>query len=200
MTKEKSRLKELRSALLLTLTVLSGLFLSEEMGEYVSEGIVLAVTSVVPSSFPFMIISDFYTHYGHPEDLGRIGKAVSRIFGVPLSGLGALICGNVGGFPIGAKMTAELYEGGGIDKRNAERLLPLSSNPSCAFIIGAVGLGMYTSFRIGLVLLASLYLSCVFCAVLTKPTRGNIEFNGINIKQSYSFVTSVKSVSQPLNT
>ena len=198
MTKERSRMAELKSLILLALTVMCGLFLSKEMGEYVIQGMNLAVMSVIPSSLPFMIFSDLYTHYGHPENMKCIGKAFSRIFRLPLSSLSVMVCGNVGGFPIGAKMTADLFKNGGIDKESAERLIPLSSNPSCAFVIGAVGLGMYNSFAIGILLILSIYMSCIVCAYISNSSGNKIDFSTVNIEQKYSFVASVKSAGTSL--
>lgn len=197
MTNQKRRAhrisNEITSFLILTLTVICGCILSGEMGDYVSDGIELAVKSVIPSSFPFMIISDFYIHYGHPEHLRSMGKIFSHAFGLPASALGAFICGNVGGFPIGAKMTSELFSGGRINKNTAERLLALSSNPSCAFVIGAVGLGMYGDARIGFLFMFAIYSSCFLCGFLNKRKYENIYFTQLNNEQKYSFVKSVKS-------
>ena len=182
----------INAAVLLILTVIAGLALSSQMSEYVIQGMELAVKCVIPSSFPFMIISDFYTHYGTPEKLGRIGKVFCKILGISPNMIGALICGNVGGFPIGAKMSAELYATKCDKKCEYERLIPLSSNPSVAFIIGGVGLGMYQDVDIGFVLAASVYSSMLLCAIITRPKNINFDYIDDNFKQKYSFVSSVK--------
>ena len=178
--------------ILLGITLTLGIIFSGEMGEYVSEGMNLAIRCVIPSSFPFMIISDLYVHYGNPEELGRLGKIIARIVGIPTYMLGAFICGNVGGFPIGAKIAGELYQGSNMKRRDAERLIALSSNPSSAFIIGGVGLGMYNSIRVGFILLISVYSSMLLCALLTRPKSIDFNFSGNNIRQKYNFVASVK--------
>jgi len=140
-----------------------------------------------------MVISDFYTYYGKPESIPLIKDIFHHAFKLPSAGLGAFICGNVGGFPIGAKITADLYREGGIDKSSAERLMALSSNPSCAFIVGGVGLGMFKDFKTGIILTLSVYLSCIICGVLSKP-KSNISNFTYNIsKQKYDFVNSVKN-------
>ena len=191
---EKSRIHAtVRSIIYLTATLLFGVCLSGEAAEYVKEGMELAVTCVLPASFPFMIISDAYVHYGHPENIRALGTFVRIAFGLPVCALGALICGNVGGFPIGAKITSELYTSGAIDKRSAERLLALSSNPSCAFVIGGVGLGMYGDTRLGFILLASVYLSTVLCGFITKQNQDESMFSNEISRQKYDFVSSVKA-------
>lgn len=200
MTKERSiertkikAIDSIRSIILLAIALLFGLYLSGESAEYVKSGMELAVKSVLPSSFTFMILSDFYTHYGRPEDIPFLKDLFVRAFGLPEISLRAFICGNVGGFPIGAKITADLYREGSIDKTSAQRLVALSSNPSIAFIMGGVGLGMFESFKIGAVLVSAVYLSSLICGVILKPKFifSNISTN--NTEQNYSFINSVKS-------
>ena len=187
-----SLLGEVSSICMLGLTLVFGLLLSGEVSEYVKEGMRLAVGCVIPSSFPFMIISDIYVAYGSPENLRLLGMIFSRAFGISESGLGAFICGNVGGFPIGAKMCADAYASGALDKREAERLIPLSNNPSCAFVIGGVGIGMWGDIRVGFVLLISVYLATVICGVVTRDKLNKNDFIYNNVRQNYSLVESVK--------
>ena len=169
-----------------------GLSLSSEVSEYVKDGMRIAVECVIPSSFPFMIISDLYLYLGRPENLRVLGRVFSRMLGLPISGLSAFICGNIGGFPIGAKMVCDIYSSGAISKEDAERLLPLSSNPSCAFVIGGVGLGIYRDARIGALLLASVWVATLLCGFITRANVDNSQITDYKHKQSYSFVNSVK--------
>ena len=120
--------KSIKSLTLLIATVMIGICFSGEMSEYILDGMDLAVRSVIPSSFPFMIISDFYICYGSPEQLGILGNLLCKLIGIEPYMLGAFICGNIGGFPIGAKMAADLYSDINTDKNELERLIPLSSN------------------------------------------------------------------------
>ena len=185
--------ESMRALCLLMITVLFGLMLSSECVDYVKEGMRLAVGCVIPSSFPFMIITDWYVAYGRPENLRTAGKVFSGVFGFSPMALGAFICGNVGGFPIGAKMCAEAYESGELSKAEAERLMPLSNNPSCAFVIGGVGIGMWEDARIGFLLLASVMASTLTCSVILRQKYAKCDIIRDKTRQSYSFVNSVKS-------
>ena len=170
-----------------------GLVLSGEVSEYVKEGMRLAIECVIPSSFPFMIICDLYLYFGRPENLKALGWIFTNLFGLPISGLSAFICGNIGGFPIGAKMVADIYSAGAISREDAERLLPISSNPSCAFVVGGVGLGIYKDAHIGIMLLTSLWISTLLCGIVTRNKYNKIHFKDHNYKQNYNFVNSVKN-------
>ncbi|MBQ7344264.1 MAG: hypothetical protein IJW53_05855 [Clostridia bacterium] len=184
--------EEMKSALLLLSVLIFGLFLSGEAAEYVKEGLNLAVKCVIPSSFPFMIISDMYVAYGRPENIRILRRLFSALFGLSPIGIAPFICGNVGGFPIGAKMVSELYTLGALSKNEAERLLPLCNNPSCAFIIGGVGLGIYGDVRVGFLLLGAVYISTATCGIITRNNSDKNDFTDNNIRQSYNFVESVK--------
>ena len=187
-----NKAKSLRSLTLLIATITIGVCFSGEISEYIFEGMELAVSCVIPSSFPFMIIADFYTHYGSPEQLWIIGDMICKLVGIKPYMLSTFICGNVGGFPIGAKMAADLYSVNGCDKDELERLIPLSSNPSVAFVIGGVGLGMYNDATVGSILLASIFLSMLLCAIITRPNESKNSFSLDISKQKYNFVSSVK--------
>lgn len=181
------------SILLLGCAVIFALVLSGECAEYVIDGMKLAVLRVIPSSFPFMIISDFYAVYGKPENIRLLGNAFSRLLGISKNGLGAFVAGNVGGFPIGAKMCADAYSCKAISKEDAERLMPLCNNPSLAFTVGGVGIGMWGDIRVGLILFSSVLSATVICGILTRcKTAKNVIFNE-NKKQNYNFVNSVKA-------
>ena len=185
--------KEVSSLMLLVLTLAFGLLLSGEAGEYVKDGVSIAVNCVIPTSFPFMIISDIYVVYGRPENIRFLRGCVKGLFGLSPYSLAALICGNIGGFPIGAKMSADSYAMGLITKEEAEKLIPLSNNPSCAFIVGGVGLGILGDIRLGFKLLVAVYTATLLCGILTRKSCSKIDFTDINTEQNYNFVASVKS-------
>ena len=185
--------KEISSLLLLFGTLMFGLVLSGDVSEYIKEGLALSVGCVIPSSFPFMIISDMYVSYGKPENIRLLRRTFTFLFGLPPSALAPFICGNLGGFPIGAKMASECYSAGTLTKDEAERLIPLSNNPSCAFIVGGVGLGIFGDLKIGLMLLFSIYSATVICGILTRGKIDKKCKSGVNIGQNYDFISSVKN-------
>lgn len=187
---------EISSVIFLVITLSFGLTMSAEIGEYVKEGLGLAVKYVIPTSFPFMIVSDVYVCYGKPENIRILRNAFCSLFGFSPHCLATFICGNVVGFPIGAKMCADLYASGTVRADEAERLIPLSSNPSCAFVIGGVGMGIWGDIRVGLFLLVSIYSATVLCGIITRSKRKNGVLNASNVNNSYDFVTSVKNSGQ----
>ncbi|MBQ7390434.1 MAG: hypothetical protein IJW02_04935 [Clostridia bacterium] len=199
MTKERAEDKwitrwrnEARALLLLVFVLLFGTVISVESTEYVKEGLKLAIERVIPSSFPFMIISDMYVCYGRPENIRLLSWTLPKLVGITPSGLPAIVCGNIGGFPIGAKIASDLYMSGSISKEEAERLLPMSNNPSCAFVMGGVGLGIYQDLRVGLTLLLCIYSATVIAGIITKNRYTHFDNQQYITGQKYSFIESVK--------
>ena len=196
MTKERTRHSfgnEVKAALVLSMALFFGITLSSEVSEYVKDGMLLAVRSVIPTSLPFMIVSDFYVCYGRPENIGVIRCAFTRLFGIGEYGIAPLISGNIGGFPIGVKMCAECYCRGMLTRTEAERLMPLSNNPSPAFVVGGVGMGIYGDTRVGILMLLSIYIATVLCGIITSGKREKTVISANNVNNRFDFVASVRS-------
>ncbi len=169
------------------------IFLSEEVGEYVLEGLTLALVRVVPTSLPFMIISDLYMCYGQAENIKPLGALFRKIFGVSKIALRAFITGNICGFPIGVKAVSGLYSDGNLRKDEAERLSAYCSNPSCAFVIGAVGGGIFRDMKIGVILFVSVIASVLILGLLTRGKVGKYENSELINEQNFNIVGSVTS-------
>jgi len=64
----------------------------------------------------------------------------------------ALAMGLIGGYPVGARTAVSLYEKRLCTKAEAQRMLAFCNNAGPAFIFGFVGMGVFASSRIGLLL------------------------------------------------
>ncbi len=127
---------------------------------FMSEGLSLCVRTVIPSLFPFMVISDLLVSGGAISFLGRILERPCRaLFGVSGEGGCAVLLGALCGFPIGARSAVNMYDTGKISRRELERLLTFSNNPSSAFIISAVGISLFGARELGVRLYAMTLLS-----------------------------------------
>ncbi len=186
----------LGALLVVVAVMLISILLSEELGRYVGIGLELALTRVIPTALPFMIISDIVAHYAKVEYIPLLGAAISRIFALPKKALAPLLIGNICGFPLGGKMTGEMYKGSKIDKGSAERLLAYSANPSPSFIVGAVGVGLMGDIRIGLLLLASTYLATVLSAQFFREKYKEMAYSVDNSGQKFNLVRSIKSAGE----
>lgn len=190
--RHEGMIRRLIGALAVILIFYLAVFMSEEIGEYVRNGITLALTRVIPTALPFMLVSDVFIAIVSEGELPLIG-ALSRLFGLPPVSVAALIPGNACGFPLGGKLTGEMYRDGKLSKDAAERLLAYSSNASPPFVIAAVGGGMLGDSKLGLMLLICVYIATFISAQPFRMRCSISQNTGKNIKQKYSFVASVKS-------
>lgn len=133
--------------------------------EYMRSALKLCVQSLVPSLFPFMIISDFLIS----SDTGKILQALfarplGLIFGTSREGSFAVLLGFLCGFPIGAKSALKLYEENKISHPELLHIMSFCNIPSPAFMCGAVGL-LFQSSRLGVILFISLILSSLIFGI-----------------------------------
>lgn len=129
----------------------------------VQNALSMCVRSVIPSLFPFFVFADLLTQTGFVRAAGALLQPLVRPL-FRISGRGALVflIGILSGYPTGAKMTADLYREGFIDRAEGRKLLPFCNNSGPLFIIGAVGSGMFASVKIGIFL----YLVHLLAALL----------------------------------
>lgn len=170
------------------------LFFSGEAAGYAIDGLSLAVFTVLPTAIPSMVLCDLYRCYGHPERLGILGRIFRTVFGVSPYGLRAYILGNLFGFPMGAREVGIAYRDGGLSSEEAERLLPLATNPSPAFVVGAVGGAMIGDFEHGIMLLICVWSASVITGVICHKRIPKPQTMPIVSRQNYNAVESVKSI------
>lgn len=119
----------------------------------VRQGLALCAETIVPSLFPFFVLSGMVVELGMANYLGRLLRGVMwPLFRVNGTGAVALVLGLVGGYPVGARTAIELYQTGQCSRTQTERLLAFCNNSGPAFILGVVGAGVLGSSRAGLVL------------------------------------------------
>ena len=90
------------------------------------------------------------------------------LFNVPGCGAFAVALGITSGYPVGAKISNELYESGECTKTEAERLLAFTNTSGPLFIISAVGNGMFGNQQIGILLLITHFLASLVIGILFR--------------------------------
>ena len=126
-------------------------------------GLALCGNVIIPSLFPFFVLSSLVVDLGLAAYLGRALEGIMRpLFRVGGSCAAAVAMGFVGGYPVGARTALQLYQRGQCTRAEAERLLAFCNNSGPAFILGVVGAGVFGSSRVGLLL----YLTHAAASVL----------------------------------
>ena len=106
----------------------ASLLLSDKIGHSVRSGLTLCANVIIPSVFPFIVLSDFLYSNADFSLLNRTGTLFERIFKTNRVGLYPFILGILCGFPLGVKSARELYSDGRITKNEAERLIGFCNN------------------------------------------------------------------------
>ncbi|TDL35143.1 sporulation integral membrane protein YlbJ [Jeotgalibacillus sp. S-D1] len=139
----------------------------EESLDASSKGLELWWTIIFPSLLPFFILADLLPRSNWTYVLGRILEPVMRpVFNVSGQGALVLLLGFSSGFPVGAKLSVQLYNDGKISLADAQRLVCFTNGASPIFIMGAIAAGMLHTPSIGLLLLLAHYLGNILIGML----------------------------------
>ena len=121
--------------------------------EYMGRGLILCATTVIPSLFPFMVLSELLVSSGAGEAFGRLfSRMMRKIFSLSGAGASAVFLGSMCGFPVGARTAVALLDKNAISKAECEHLLTFVNNPSSAFLVTAVGISLYGNRKLGITL------------------------------------------------
>ena len=146
----------------------------QESMDAMRSGLSLCGNVLLPSLFPFFVLSSLVVELGMARYLGKLLEPVMR----PLFRLGgscacALALGFVGGYPVGAKTTLELYQAGNCSRTEAQRLLSFCNNSGPAYVLGVVGAGVFNSSAIGFFLYLTHLLAAVLVGILFRFYRSD---------------------------
>ena len=133
--------------------------------EYVTRGLHIATGTVIPALFPFMVLSELIVS-GALGNVCFFLRPLCRLLHLSTVGGCSYLLGILCGAPIGARCLVAAYRQGSIEKRECEYLLGLSTIPSSAFLINAVGVLLWESSRLGLILFLCPLLSSLLLTLL----------------------------------
>ena len=142
----------------------------------VTNGLLLFVMSVLPSMLPFFFLSGLFIASGLAARITSRTRWVGKLYHAPSDGAYVLLLSFLSGYPVGAKLTAELYEQGRIDTRGAKHLTAFTSATGPMFVLGAVAGSILHDPRAGLCILAAHYLSALINGLLYRGKRQDYSF------------------------
>lgn len=130
-------------------------------------GILLWIKIVIPSLFPFLLVSTCLLHLNLISCLTPvISPFFCKIFGCSKNGCYPILIGLLSGYPMGAKACADLVKKGDISKEEGQYLLGFVNNASPMFITSyltcqCLQLPQYR-YIFYFMILCSSYLVCLF--------------------------------------
>ena len=109
------------------------IFQGKETSKAAVMGIELCLRTVIPSLFPFFVLSGLLVGNAMSS---RFLIPLGRLFRVPAGSETVLLTGLLGGYPVGAKAAAQSYAQGAISRETANRMIGFCSQPGPGFIFG----------------------------------------------------------------
>ena len=143
------------------------------------DGLMLWFQVIFPTLFPFMLISGLMLSSGGLSIVSRLLGGVSRtVFRTSENGSFAVLAGFLCGYPMGAKVSADLVRAGRITEQEASYLLSFVNNTSPAFIINFIvwkSLGRKDLIAPTLIIL--LFVPCLMSQVFRRYyLKGTLHF------------------------
>ncbi len=128
-------------------------------------GIDLCIKTVIPSLFPFFVLSIYLTNAFSRSRL-RVLTPIAKLCGMPIGSESILLCAFLGGYPVGAQAVAQACASGQLTRWEGNRMLAFCSNGGPAFLFGMVarffpdpyvpfllwGIHMFSAILVGMVL------------------------------------------------
>ena len=132
-------MKQLLSGLPVLVLFLAMLFSPKAVFDGAESGLLLWFQVVFPTLFPFMLVSGLMLSGGGLAVISRIfGRLFSTLFATSPNGSFAVIAGFLCGYPMGAKVSADLVRSGRISRDEGAYLLSFCNNTSPIFIMNFI--------------------------------------------------------------
>ncbi len=136
------------------------------------QGFLVFGKNVLPALFPFFFLTQILSHINGLTRLSaKFSGVTKKLFNT--SGISAYIflMSVISGYPMGAKLTAEFYSRGLIDKNEASRICTFCTTSGPMFIIGTVGVGLLFSFKIGILVFISHVISSILNGLIYRSYK-----------------------------
>lgn len=145
-----------------------------------SEGIELCIKTVIPSLFPFFVLSSLLTSSLMGTSIGLM-MPFFHCLGVPSGAESLVVTAFLGGYPVGAQSVASAYRAGVLSKNTAQRMLAFCNNAGPSFLFGMIG-SVFPNRWMVWVLWGIHILGAILAALIipnedtapTKPVKGQI--------------------------
>ncbi len=133
------------------------------------EGLVLWFQNLLPALFPFMILSSLILGLDEDSALTKgLSRMSSRLFGISGNGCFAIFAGILCGYPLGAKITAQMIRNRKLSAREGQYLISFCNIASPGFLIQYVTAQCLGSMAYLPPMLFSIYGAALLTALLLQ--------------------------------
>lgn len=155
---------------LVVLMCITALLNGKEFSNSLKTALEKCYSTLIPSLMTFMTLSILVCESVAGDTISKILTPVfNPIFRVNSNCTKIILMSFIGGYPSGAKMVNNALEKGEIDTNTANTLLCYCINPSPAYVILAVGIGIFNSTAVGVVIYLSHITVAMLLAFLLRP-------------------------------
>ena len=155
----------------------------------VLNGLTLFFTAVLPGLLPFMFLTKIIINLNLTKITKFFNTPAKKILGLNGYATYGFLSSCISGYPVGAKLTSELYMQNKINERQLLKTALLCSTSGPIFIIGTVGVMMLNNFKIG-VILYLINICATFLSVLIIKVFRLKKLNIKNVKQDTDYFTN----------
>mgnify|MGYP004516210657 FL=1 len=188
--------------ILFLLLALIQVFINKELiNETINFSIHLWATTLIPTMFPFFVISDLLIHYSITNYIPKsLKKTLSKLFGINQTQITIFFLSLLSGFPSNARNTKNYYQENQLTKEEAEQTLTFTHFPNPTFIFQTVAITFLNHKESGKIIGLSLLGGNLLIALLQKkktiPKEEKKE--RINNKQTFGTIL-IQSISSAIN-
>lgn len=125
------------------------------------QGICLWAECVLPSLFPFMVITLLLIKLGAAQTAAKPLAKFSKKLKLPAAAFPLLLMSVCSGYPAGSRILSEYYDSGLVTESEAKKLAPLLSTCGPLFALGTVGAKAFGGNGAGVKLLCACLISVV---------------------------------------
>lgn len=145
------------------------IFFRKEISQGVLDGVNYSFSVLIPSLFPIMLISCMVCNSSFTGTVSKFfSPLINKVFRLSSYCTLPIIFGLVSGYPVGAKLTNNLYKTGKISENEAKRLLLFCVNPGVSFCVIYVGGVIFSSISLGVKMFFSTVISSIIVAFITR--------------------------------
>ncbi|MFF2481788.1 sporulation integral membrane protein YlbJ [Paenibacillus sp. NPDC058071] len=140
-----------------------------------------------PALFPFFVISELLLGFGIVHFFGKLLDPFMRpLFRLPGIGSFVVAMGYVSGYPVGARLTAQLWEQKLVNRAEGERLVAFTTTSDPIFLIGAVSVGFFHNASLAPVLAAAHYGGALVIGFLMRYHDRRAPISGMLVETSHA--------------
>ena len=155
----------------------------------VADGISLCMNVIIPSLFPFFLVSSYLSTALLGIKLNGLRKILKPLQ-IPNGCESLVLLGFLGGYPVGAQLIAEAYCHKRINRRTARIMLGYCNNAGPAFIFGIAAILLSTPWAAITLWIIHILSALITAFLLPRPSEN---FGGLPSQKKLSLVTALKN-------